>query len=912
MYLRLILLITSLNLLFFTCNIKAIEIPTSHGIFKLKNNNGKQDLHQTNGDAAGDKNGQINTEESHSNQSNQIVMIGKASDTFTTMALMASENKNDKFSYPYSPDSAFNRPIGIYATYSDNDSDATGEITSKNWNMNATNGWSVAVAIADESDAVFTIISNDASRGVNLPYQMRVPTGFPGVPETMDGQVVIYDETTELTHEFYRFRWVDGQPTAAIHRTNDPDISSNPANPQKISSESEADIINGTGHTRYGFRDSVGTRAAGTGGLAGLLRNFELTQPDTYPQHVLALELANEQLSASYRWPASATDSNTLSNIGHIDYGSIVAIPPFEKGGPDLNSLGLTEAGMRVAKALVYYGGIVTDRRGELVGLEGDQYILSSTVSDIRYDINTHLLPHLRILTNADHTQEFAGGGPNSIKYYVENDISLPINQPTIVDQQYESSSSRSGAEYIDYSDLSDVRSTYDSVLDIDSIARTIPANMPLRQGCRVVENIISNGTNWLPSDMTTWNKVNGASTLDHETVLFAASSNSEIQALRFYNDESVVGREFIFHIDIRGTPGDQIGLHINERTTWAGNSVNVTLTDEWTRYSVPVRTVSADARGIYASIRNNIDGTAKTFQARKAMFEEVTGQERNNPSTFTDGIEYSDYRNGNSVDNNHQVVAHQGETISSAHWVSQSNSQLSQSFLGFPQNAGTIRFVYSPQWGNDGSVVSGSLLNLRNGWSGPLVQNTLGYHLSTDGVAYLSVNTLNWDAGDLLELVVVWGGGTFRLGGHNITSNSDWVWSSDTVYDGAFTSDDDLVRYFRGINAIARLYTADIYNTKYSTTEIMAGLFGLPIFSLPTSTGDTIAEVVADGPDPDALTYSIIDGNTDEDITINQHTGELSWFHDPDNERTPSYSLTVQVNHGNNAATANVTIDVN
>ncbi len=48
-------------------------------------------------------------------------------------------------------------------------------------------------------------------------------------------------------------------------------------------------------------------------------------------------------------------------NLGYIPYGGLMAIPPVEKGGPDLNKLGLSPPGLRLAEALRDYGAYAVD-----------------------------------------------------------------------------------------------------------------------------------------------------------------------------------------------------------------------------------------------------------------------------------------------------------------------------------------------------------------------------------------------------------------------------------------------------------------------------------------------------------------------------------------------------------------------
>lgn len=323
----------------------------------------------------------------------------------------------EQFLYPYTSRSAFNRPIGKGAKYSDVNAATTIDIRKiSKWGLNTKNGWSTAVAVSGASDPLVTVTcsSTNPERNINFPYTLHIPMGFPmssGVQaETSDGRIVVFDKTTQTIHEFYKFKWKNGHPTADIHYTEDINVANNPAHPTPTRISVEQDIISGKGHVCISGR--AGTRASGTSGLAGLLRAFEVTEPDLYPKHALALELSFDQLSTEYQWPASAVDYRAQNdNKGHINYGALFAIPPKSKGGPNLETLGLSKAGMKIARTLVNYGAYVVDRRGNNAGISGDQYIPDDVRSDIEKDLRTIIIPFLREVTNNKESQTFSGGG---------------------------------------------------------------------------------------------------------------------------------------------------------------------------------------------------------------------------------------------------------------------------------------------------------------------------------------------------------------------------------------------------------------------------------------------------------------------------------------------------------------------
>lgn len=333
------------------------------------------------------------------------------------IAVSDHSNGLGQFRHPYASNSAFNRPIGTKATYADSNSATTIDLHKvPKWGLNTKNGWSTAVAVSGASDPLVTVIcsSKDPRRNINFPYTMHIPEGFPlssGVQaETSDGRIVVYDTATKTTHEFYKFRWNNGHPTADIHYTDDTNVAVNAAHPSPIRISTEQNIINGLGHVSISGR--AGTRASGTTGLAGLLRAYEVTEPNQYPRHALALELSFNQLSKTFQWPACAVDFTAPhENKGGIKYGTLFAIPPKEKGGPDIETLGLSEAGKRIARTLVEYGAYVVDRRGNMAGISGDQYIPDNVRQDIEKDLHIILIPYLREVTNNQENQPFSGGG---------------------------------------------------------------------------------------------------------------------------------------------------------------------------------------------------------------------------------------------------------------------------------------------------------------------------------------------------------------------------------------------------------------------------------------------------------------------------------------------------------------------
>src|SRR5690606_31638440 len=99
------------------------------------------------------------------------------------------------------------------------------------------------------------------------------------------------------------------------------------------------------------------TRAYGGSQLGGLIREGEATRGPI--EHAIAVAIPARNLGGRAVWPATS-DDQTSDYAGSIPMGSRFAIPP----NVDLDSLGLSPAYLRLARALQKYGLIVVDKSG--------------------------------------------------------------------------------------------------------------------------------------------------------------------------------------------------------------------------------------------------------------------------------------------------------------------------------------------------------------------------------------------------------------------------------------------------------------------------------------------------------------------------------------------------------------------
>jgi hypothetical protein len=258
--------------------------------------------------------------------------------------------------------------------------------------------WGVSVATTQASDPFKTVT---AKAYCDPPSQVPVSLRFPAAgfqtkivlnaSGCTDGVVVIYDNPTGTPHQLRQYDWSNGNPTAGQYRTWD---------------------IKGLGHgTRMGGR--LGTSASGVAALFGVLRSNEMNAPGRKIEHALQMALpahpgCNVMLSKDILLPAVSRDngaSNPANNLGHIPYGALLALPP----SVNIDSLGLSEPGKRLAQAIRDYGIYVVDTGGCSNGaIRADQYV---DKSKIKADI-TKIYPLIRRVLNNDVLgSPVAGGG---------------------------------------------------------------------------------------------------------------------------------------------------------------------------------------------------------------------------------------------------------------------------------------------------------------------------------------------------------------------------------------------------------------------------------------------------------------------------------------------------------------------
>lgn len=296
----------------------------------------------------------------------------------------------DAFANPFNKMSALHRPIGSGAVYA-SDSHATTLALKRGSfnNINSNNGWGVNVYKSTSSDP-YLKVTNAGPLQYNLPVSLRVPAGAHN-QATTDLMIVIHDTTTSIAHEFYYWRWNNGNPTAWGHAQWN---------------------IGGAGHSGPGGA-RTGTSASGVAGMFGLLRGHEVNAAGYKIQHALQMALDGQgkcgmMLKKQAVWPAVSTDGFCKSGgycTGAIPYGALLALPP----SVNVDSLGLSEPGKRLAKALQDYGVYVVDN-SQCPTMRGDQFISASVKQALTNDMRK-VYPRLRMVMNNSSSQSVAGGG---------------------------------------------------------------------------------------------------------------------------------------------------------------------------------------------------------------------------------------------------------------------------------------------------------------------------------------------------------------------------------------------------------------------------------------------------------------------------------------------------------------------
>ncbi len=306
--------------------------------------------------------------------------------------------KDDLFLNPFNARSAHHRPIGCGARYAGEGDATTVAIKAHagRGTINAALPFGAAFAKLKASDPIKTVtktgLCGGPGPGIGLPVTIKIPPDWPPGWQSkfrcLDNSTKLYDPETGVATEFFAFDPSDpGNYRATIARTFD---------------------IRGLGHGTA-LNQRLGTSASGASTLMGALRAEEVLTPGTpmlHAHHVAVPRLPGHNtpllLGRGIQWPATAGDGSAYRdathNTGVFAYGDLLGIPPESKGGPNLDTLGLSEPGRRLAQSFRDYGVYVVDGGPQVVMRATDS--LGSLHATMRDDFRK-LWPHLRLITNS-------------------------------------------------------------------------------------------------------------------------------------------------------------------------------------------------------------------------------------------------------------------------------------------------------------------------------------------------------------------------------------------------------------------------------------------------------------------------------------------------------------------------------
>ncbi len=327
----------------------------------------------------------------------------------------------DWYHNPFNKNSAHHRPIGTGAEYASDDDTLT-----KLWqsffpspntrgNINQAHPFGAPFVLEDESYPLETVIGRHCSDETDnllggsqpFPLQRRVPENYvtkynyDSSMQCWDNIAVFFDPTKLEIHEFFYFNrnLTTGQYRAAYRRP-----------PHRIDGLGHGDVLG----------RKKGVPAAGMSAVFGLLRKADLEATGQPIGHALQVSIPGlphgpqpQLLGRRIQWPATTPDgfANRADRCtGLFAYGTLIALPPESKGGPNLDDLNLSEPGRRLAECIRDYGMYVIDQAGA-VALRSDEP-LGPLMAPLTEDFRK-ILPYCRVVTNSvtGATAEISVGG---------------------------------------------------------------------------------------------------------------------------------------------------------------------------------------------------------------------------------------------------------------------------------------------------------------------------------------------------------------------------------------------------------------------------------------------------------------------------------------------------------------------
>lgn len=276
---------------------------------------------------------------------------------------------------PFASNSIWNTAIGSGATFESSGGTKTAKLLSGGTYINSNNGYSISVNIASTSDPTATVSVSSPSN----TFSHRMPTGAT-ISAGSDGNLDVV--VGQYLYEYWQ-------------------VTKNSNTSYSANSGYKVDLL--------GSGINTGIRAASFSTLGGLIRATELTNLSI--THAIVMAIPTSYAKHGYVWPAASEDWNgSTAYSGTIPLGSLFSIP----GTVNLNSLGLTNQGLALARALQDYGVYVGDTSSQvtLYAEPSVQANNGSGYNNMLSDWQNILRGQLRAVTNSTSSSVGGGGTP--------------------------------------------------------------------------------------------------------------------------------------------------------------------------------------------------------------------------------------------------------------------------------------------------------------------------------------------------------------------------------------------------------------------------------------------------------------------------------------------------------------------
>lgn len=328
--------------------------------------------------------------------------------------------------HPYHENSFWNTPVGSGATYvSTGASQHTSTISGSSVNLNFAN-WADPVYLATSSDPTFTV-----------EHRSVLPTGWNTLTNSQTGGRTgqgTLSKQYEGIHIPSNATWQSTTNTDRKVVVIQPDITFQgtfyPAGTLAIEMHKFYRVTGGgyiiTTNLSYsdlrGYGMGYGAIASGVAVTQGQIRRWEIDAAAagdvTAIRHALRIGLPNSKLKVGQIWPASHQDGDAASlYTGQTPMGSMIVL------NKDTNVAELTLSGttavQNMARAIAWtlqnFGAYVLIRAGSgpiTFAIEATPtHLNSTTMESVRSNIQSVLVPHMRIVSNSNDVGTLHNGG---------------------------------------------------------------------------------------------------------------------------------------------------------------------------------------------------------------------------------------------------------------------------------------------------------------------------------------------------------------------------------------------------------------------------------------------------------------------------------------------------------------------